>query len=99
RVVSVEPESDLKGAAVRVVAEGPEFWNYVLTGHYVPSPDGSLLQTRPVASNVRITEQVIVQGNTTFTELSATFDISGPVGNILVRAAGDGQELEDVAQT
>lgn len=99
RVVSVEPESDLKGAAVRVVAEGPEFWNYVLTGHYVPSPDGSLLQTRPVASNVRITEQLVVQGNTTFTELSATFDISGPVGNIVVRAAGNGQELEDVAQT
>ncbi|MBD9534646.1 hypothetical protein IB227_02125 [Stenotrophomonas sp. STM01] len=99
RVVSVEPESDLKGASVRVVAEGPEFWNYVLTGHYVPSPDGSLLQTRPVASNVAITEQLVVQGNTSFTELTATFDISGPVSNIVVRAAGEGQELRDVAQT
>jgi len=99
RVVSIEPESDLKGASVRVVQEGPEFWNYVLTGHYVPPPSGSLLQTRPVASNLRITEQQVVQGNTTFTELTATFDISGPVGNIVVRAAEDGQELEEVAQT
>jgi len=99
RVVSVEPESDLKGASVRVVQEGAEFWNYVLTGDYVPSPSGSLLQTRPVASNLRVTEQQVVQGNTTFTELTATFDVSGPVGNVVVRAAIDGQELEEVAQT
>lgn len=99
RVVSVEPESDLKGASVHVVAEGPEFWQYVLTGHYVPSPKASLLQTRPVASGLKITEQQVVQGNTTFTELTATFDVSGPVGNIVVRAAANGQELEEVAQT
>ncbi|WP_313642157.1 host specificity factor TipJ family phage tail protein [Stenotrophomonas sp.] len=99
RVVSVEPESDLKGASVRVVQEGAEFWNYVLTGDYVPSPSGSLLQTRPVASNLRVTEQQVVQGNTTFTELTATFDVSGPVSNVVVRAAVDGQELEEVAQT
>ncbi|TDB28402.1 hypothetical protein ATCM_12450 [Stenotrophomonas sp. ATCM1_4] len=99
RVVSVEPESDLKGASVRVVAEGPEFWNYVLTGHYVPSPDGSLLQTRPVASNVAVTEQLVVQGNTVFTELTATFDVTGPVGNIIVQATGQEGELREVAQT
>jgi len=99
RVVSVEPESDLKGASVRVVQEGAEFWNYVLTGDYVPSPSGSLLQTRSVASNLRVTEQQVVQGNTTYTELTATFDVSGPVGNMVVRAAADGQELEEVAQT
>lgn len=99
RVVSIEPESDLKGAAVRVVQEGPEFWNYVLTGHYIPSPNESQLQTRPVASNLRITEQQVVQGDTQFTELTATFDITGPVGNILVLAAGQEQELRDVAQT
>ncbi|GEM_PF-519974 len=99
RVVSIEPESDLKGASVHVVAEGPEFWQYVLTGDYIPSPNASLQQTRPVASNLRITEQQVVQGNTSFTELTATFDISGPVGNIVVRAAAAGQELEEVAQT
>jgi len=99
RVVSIEPESDLKGAAVRVVEEGPEFWNYVLTGEYIPPPNESLLQTRPIASNLRITEQQVVQGDTVFTELTATFDITGPVGNILVLAAGQDQELLEVAQT
>lgn len=99
RVVSIEPESDLKGAAVRVVEEGPEFWNYVLTGEYIPPPNDSLLPTRPVASNLRVTEQQVVQGDTQFTELTATFDITGPVGNILVLAAGQEQELLEVAQT
>jgi len=99
RVVSIEPESDLKGAAVRVVEEGPEFWNYVLTGEYIPPPNDSLLPTRPVASNLRVTEQQVVQGDTQFTELTATFDITGPVGNILVLAAGQDQELLEVAQT
>ncbi len=99
RVTSIEPEPDLKGAAVRVVPEGPEFWDYVLTGHYIPAPNQSLLQTRPVASNLRISEAQIVQGNTTFTELTATFDVTGPVGATVVRAAGAGGELQDVAQT
>jgi len=99
RVTSVEPEDGLKGAAVRVVPEGPEFWNYVLTGDYVPPPNGSSLQTRPVASNLRITEHQVVQGDTVFTELTATFDISGPVGNVLVRSSEVGAELADVAQT
>lgn len=101
RVTSIEPESDLKGASVRVVAEGPEYWNYVLTGAYIPPPSGSLLPTKPVASNLRITEQQVVQGNTTFTELTATFDVTGPVGNIVVSAAGTagGGILSEVAQT
>lgn len=99
RVTSVQPEDGLKGAAVRVVPEGPEFWNYVLTGDYVPPPNDSSLQTRPVASNLRITEHQVVQGDTVFTELTATFDISGPVGNVLVRSAEVGAELADVAQT
>ncbi|MDT3467936.1 host specificity factor TipJ family phage tail protein [Stenotrophomonas maltophilia] len=99
RVTSIEPEDGLKGAAVRVVPEGPEFWHYVLTGDYVPPPDGSSLQTRPVASNLRITEHQVVQGDTVFTELTATFDISGPVGNVLVRSSEVGAELADVAQT
>jgi len=64
RVTSVQPEDGLKGAAVRVVPEGQEFWNYVLTGDYVPPPNDSSLQTRPVASNLRITEHQVVQGDT-----------------------------------
>ena len=99
RVTSIEPEDDLKGASVMVVPESAEFWNYVHTGEYIPAPNESLLQTRPVISNVAITEAEIVQGNTTFTELTATFDVSGPVGTTVIRAAPVGMDLQEVAQT
>ncbi len=99
RVVAIEPESDLKGARVAVVPEGPEFWNYVKNGEYIPAASGSLLKTRPVAGNLQITEQQIVQGDTVFTELTVAFDVDGPVGTIIVSAGLAGQPLEDVAQT
>lgn len=100
RVVGIEPESDLKGASVSVVPEGPEFWHYVESGEYIRPPNGSLLQTRPVASNLRVTEQQVVQGDTVFTELTATFDVSGPVGEVIVLSDLDGNgELEQVAST
>ncbi|MFF2048836.1 host specificity factor TipJ family phage tail protein [Stenotrophomonas bentonitica] len=100
RVVGIEPESDLKGASVSVVPEGPEFWRYVESGQYIPAPNGSLLKTRPVASNLRITEQQVVQGDTVFTELSASFDVSGPVGETIVLSDLDrNSELEQVATT
>jgi hypothetical protein len=100
RVVSVQPENDLKGAAVDVVAEGPEFWHYVKTGQYIPPENGSQLATRPVASNLRITERQVVQGDTVFSELQASFDITGPVGEIRVLSDLDqNAELEQVAST
>lgn len=99
RVVAIEPESDLKGARVAVVPEGPEFWNYVKNGEYIPAAGGSLLQTRPVASNLKVTEQQVVQGDTVFTELSVAFDISGPVGETIVSMAGADGILSEVART
>jgi len=100
RVTSIRPESDLKGAAVEVVAESPEFWQYVKTGKYVPSPNDSLLQTRPVASDLKITERQVVQGDTEFTELQATYAVTGPVGDVRVLSDLDGNsELEEVART
>lgn len=100
RVVSVQPENDLKGAAVDVVAEGPEFWHYVKTGIYFPPENGSQLATRPIASNLRINERQVVQGDTVFTELQATFDITGPVGEVRVLSDVDRNgELEQVAST
>lgn len=100
RVTSIRPESDLKGAAVEVVAESREFWHYVHTGEYIPSPNESLLQTRPVASDLKITERQVVQGDTEFTELQATFAISGPAGDTVVLSDTDGNgELEQVART
>ncbi|MGE6331794.1 host specificity factor TipJ family phage tail protein [Stenotrophomonas sp. NPDC077659] len=100
RVVGIEPESDLKGASVSVVPEGPEFWHYVETGEYIRAPNGSLLQTRPVASDLKITERQVVQGDTEFTELQATYSVTGPVGDVIVLSDLDGNdELEEVART
>lgn len=99
RVVAIEPESDLKGARVAVVPEGPEFWNYVLTGEYIPAPNQSLLRTRPVASNLKVSERQVVQGDTVFTELVAIFDLTGPVGDTVVQMTNESGELEEVART
>ncbi|WP_239510783.1 host specificity factor TipJ family phage tail protein [Stenotrophomonas maltophilia] len=100
RVVGIQPENDLKGAAVDVVAEGPEYWHYVKTGEYIPPENGSQLGSRPVASNLRITERQVVQGDTVFSELQASFDITGPVGEIRVLSDLDqNSELEQVAST
>lgn len=100
RVTSIRPESDLKGAAVEVVAESPQFWQYVKTGEYVRDPNESLLQTRPVASDLKITERQVVQGDTEYTELQATFAITGPVGDTVVLSDLDGNAaLEEVART
>ncbi|KAB7769438.1 hypothetical protein CKY51_07220 [Xanthomonas maliensis] len=100
RVVGIQPESDLKGASVSVVAEPPEFWQYVKTGQYTAPQNPSLLRTRPIASNLKISEELVVQGDTVYTELVATFDITGPVGRTVVMSDMDGnQELEMVAET
>lgn len=100
RVTGIRPESDLKGAAVEVVAESREFCHYVKTGEYIPSPNDSLLKTRPVASDLKITERQVVQGDTEYTELQSTFAISGPVGDTMVLSDIDGNgELEEVART
>lgn len=100
RVTGIEPESDLKGASISVVPEGPEFWTYVLTGAYTPAPNASLLPTRPVASNLRVTERQVIQGDTTFTELQVSFDISGYAANTVVSCDVDGDgQLDEVAQT
>jgi len=100
RVTGIQPENDLKGASVSVVQEGPEFWHYVQTGEYIPPANQSLLRTRPVASNLRVVERQVVQGDTVFTELQASWEISGPVGETRVLCDTDGNvELEEVART
>jgi len=100
RVTGIRPESDLKGAAVEVVAESREFWYYVRTGEYIPDPNDSRLETRPTASDLKITERQVVQGDTEYTELQATFAVTGPVGDTVVLSDIDGnEELEHVART
>lgn len=77
RVVSIEPESGLKGARIGVVPESPEYWTYIKTGHYEPPPLNPMLPQRPIASRLAISETQVTQGDTVFTELSATFDVTG----------------------
>lgn len=92
RVVSIEPEGDLQGASVAVVPESPEFWTYVLTGEYIPSPPSSLLATRPEITGLVISEGQVVQGDTVYTELTATYQVSGPMAYCTVSVA---QRLDD----
>lgn len=92
RVVSIEPEGDLQGASVAVVPESPEFWTYVLTGEYIPSPPSSLLATRPEITGLTISEGQVVQGDTVYTQLTATFQVSGPMAYCTVSMA---QRLDD----
>lgn len=94
RVVSMEPESDLKGAKVSCVPEGPEFWNYVLNGTYEPAGNQSSLVTAPpIASNLRISRSRVQVGNGWEHELSAVWDVSGNYDHAQVWAAPAGQPL------
>lgn len=103
RVVAIEPENNLEGARVSVVPEPPEFWTYVETGEYIPPDEPGQLLTKPVASNLVVSERQNVQGDTVFTELVATFDIEGPMAYATVHAAlqvdGTFNELLPVAET
>lgn len=103
RVVQIEPESDLQGAGIVVVPESPEFWTYVHTGEYIPPANQSLLQGRPIASGVVVTEQQVVQGDTVFTQLSVVFDITGRMAYATVEIAewleDAWGEFEQVAET
>ncbi|RCW73799.1 TipJ family phage tail tip protein [Pseudorhodoferax soli] len=94
RVVSMEPEADLKGARISCVPEGPEFWDYVINGNYVPAPNGSsLMANLPVASALRITRARVKVGAGWEHELSATWDVTGNYDHAQVWAAPAGQPL------
>lgn len=99
RVVGKELESDAKGASVAVVPEGPEFWNYVKTGEYIPPQPGSLLDTRPKASNVAVSEVQVITGDVVHTELAVTFDLKGPAARTVIFAGIQGSEIGPVAET
>ncbi|MCO8250199.1 phage tail tip fiber protein [Comamonas thiooxydans] len=95
RVTGIDPESDLKGARVTAVPEGPEFWDYVLNGTYVPAPNQSSIPQlgRPVVKNLRVAEKVNLQGDTEWYELSCVWDVEGECDHAQVWAGRDGSEL------
>ncbi|WP_182283761.1 host specificity factor TipJ family phage tail protein [Comamonas testosteroni] len=95
RVTGIDPESDLKGARITAVPEGPEFWDYVLNGTYVPAPNQSSIPQlgRPVVKNLRVSEKVNLQGDTEWYELSCVWDVEGDCDHAQVWAGRDGSEL------
>ncbi|UNV89373.1 MULTISPECIES: DUF1983 domain-containing protein [unclassified Comamonas] len=95
RVTGIDPESDLKGARITAVPEGPEFWDYVLNGTYVPAPNQSSIPQlgRPVVKNLRVAEKVNLQGDTEWYELSCVWDVEGDCDHAQVWAGRDGSEL------
>ncbi|NLA68530.1 MAG: hypothetical protein GX856_09880, partial [Gammaproteobacteria bacterium] len=99
RVTSLAPESGLRGARVSVVPESSEFWAYVKTGDYEPPVVVPPNSTRPVASNLVIGETQVQVGAGEYTELTATFDVTGHASHSVVYAAQTGQPLVEVAQT
>ncbi|MFN4360515.1 MAG: hypothetical protein ACK4F4_07305 [Hylemonella sp.] len=95
RVVSVEPQGNLAGARVTMAPEGPEFWTYVWSGAYQPPPNNSLLvQGPPVIQTVLVTEQLSRQGNTFYTELTASFTVTGNYVRAELWGALDGGVLQ-----
>ncbi|MDN5506336.1 MAG: DUF1983 domain-containing protein [Comamonas sp.] len=98
RVTGIDPESDLKGARVTAVPEGPEFWDYVLNGNYVPAPNQSSIPQlgRPAVKNLRVFEKVNLQGDTEWYELSCIWDVEGDYDHAQVWAGRDGSELRMV---
>lgn len=88
RVVAISPDDDLRGASVAVVPEGPEFWNYVKNGDYIPPKSGSLLNTRPVCSNLRVTQERVVQGDTVFLMFHANWQVDGKAEYFTVSCNG-----------
>ena len=95
RVVNMEPEANLKGATITCVPEGPEFWDYVLNGNYVPAPNQSALPelARPLVKNIRITEQANVEGNVQSWQLNAVWESKGEAQYCQVWAGLDGAQL------
>lgn len=77
RVTQIIPNGNMGGAKVALVPESAEFWNYVWTGAYTPPPNNSLLQGAPVVTGVTVSELLARQGNTYYTELTATIDVTG----------------------
>lgn len=98
RVVNISRAAD-RGANVSVVVESREFWNYVRTGHYEPAESGSLLNTRPVLSELQVTEQRQVIGDVVQDQLVVSFQVSGPYAETRIYTADQDGSLRERART
>lgn len=100
RVVSIQPQSGLKGATVNVVPDSDEFWDYVFNGTYSPPASASRLPVgAPVLSNLAVTEELQRQGNTYYVDLSLTFSVTGAFERAEVWGATGGSALQKIGET
>lgn len=98
-VAKIEPTDNMAGARVTVVPLPDEFWPYVLTGAYTPPPNNSLLSRIPNVTNAFVTEILKRQGNTYYTELTASFTLSENAGSVRVYGAPNGGPLQLMGTT
>jgi hypothetical protein len=100
RVASIQPQGGMTGAAVSVVPESDEFWAYVWNGTYTAPVSQSLLMLGlPVASGLKITEELQRQGNTFYVELTVTFNVAYSYGRAQVWGATTGNTLARLGDT
>lgn len=99
RVVGISPADDLAGASISVVPESDEFWNYVLTGQYIPPKNESLLRPQPQVANLKVREERVTQGDTVFSRLNATWAITGYAKYVIVTCGKVNEQPEEKART
>ncbi|MDP1886637.1 host specificity factor TipJ family phage tail protein [Polaromonas sp.] len=100
RVSDVGPQGNMDGAKVQLVPESAEFWDYVWNGAYTAPASGTLLtRAGPVVTRALITEQLARQGQTFYTELTLTFDVTGSFDKAELWGAVDGGVLQRLAET
>lgn len=99
RVVGISPADDLAGASVSVVPESDEFWHYVLTGEYIPPKNESLLRPQGQVRNLKVREERVIQGDTVFSNVNATWTVTGYCKYVVITAGFDGDPPEEKART
>lgn len=98
RIVSIEPESDLRGARITAVPEPDEFWTYFNTGAFELPPTPPARQALAV-SNVQVTQSRLDLSYDKTTELAITWEAVGPYFEAQVWGGPDGQALRLLGTT
>jgi len=99
RVTGIQPGDDLSGASISVVPESDEFWHYVKTGEYIPPKNESLLRPQPTVTTLKAREERVVQGNTVFSKINASWEIDGYAKYVVVTCGKLNETPIEVART
>ncbi len=98
-VTGIEPSDNQEGAKVTVTPLPDEFWTYVRTGAYTASPNRSLLTRLPKVTAAKVTEMLKRQGNSYATDLTVSFDVTGPCAQTEVWAGTTPTQLSMLGKT